>query len=235
MSQPTDRATDSIPSFRSRSDKLYSNVGNPAVLGLIGEAHGKRILDLGCGAAGNGSILSASGAQVYGITLSSSEAAAAGAVLKGCTVADLAVGIPLTSGSHFDIVLLSHVLEHVADPVQLLIEARRVLDSHGWAVIAVPSVTHYAVRLNLLKGNWTYQETGVLDSTHLRFFSLKGIHATLSAARLEVIETAHQAVFPFWFLRSLLPRRVVRAANCLASRVWPELFAVQFVFKVRSF
>ena len=73
----------------------------------------------------------------------------------------------------FDCVVLNDVLEHSEDPRKMLQEARSFLtNGHGYIVASIPNVRYYLVSLNLLlRGQWTYSSSGVLDRTHLRFFT----------------------------------------------------------------
>lgn len=71
----------------------------------------------------------------------------------------------------FDVVLLGDVLEHLADPGAVLTKAATVLAPSGYVVASVPNVAHGSVRLALLRGEFRYSEMGLLDRSHLRFFT----------------------------------------------------------------
>jgi SAM-dependent methyltransferase len=86
----------------------------------------------------------------------------------------------------FDVVLAGDVLEHLVDPRRVLADARSLLAPGGYVVASVPNVAHVDVRMALLCGRFAYRETGLLDATHLRFFT----HDTL----LELFERAGLAV-----------------------------------------
>lgn len=210
--------------------KIYENSGNKTVLAIVNPAVGKRILDLGCGAGANARAMVASGGIVTGVTLSSEEGRKVGREGIPVAVADLRRQLPFHREARFDVVVLSHVLEHLAEPSAILSAAGDLLAPGGTIVVAVPSVTHYTVRLRLLRGDWTYQESGILDWTHLRFFSRPCIQRVLEEAGLAVVEERHEGAFPLWRMRRLLPCVLVDWVNGWSARIWPELFAVQFVF-----
>jgi 2-polyprenyl-3-methyl-5-hydroxy-6-metoxy-1,4-benzoquinol methylase len=71
----------------------------------------------------------------------------------------------------FDVVLFGDVLEHLVDPGAVLAKVARVLAPSGYVVASVPNVAHGSVRLALLRGQFRYSEMGLLDRSHLRFFT----------------------------------------------------------------
>lgn len=216
--------------FAKTPEKAYENSGNPALLSLLPPLAGKAVLDLGCGTGAHMRAFQREGASVVGVTLSPVEARSGRAAGLDIVLADLTRQLPFVSAGRFDLVVLSHVLEHCADPGALLRAARNLLTANGLIALAVPSVTHYPVRLRLLRGDWTYGDTGILDWTHLRFFSLPGIRAVIHREGVRIVAERHDGALPYWLLRGVLPGRLVAALNRLATRHSPELFANQFVF-----
>jgi len=80
---------------------------------------------------------------------------------------------PSTIGT-FDCILYADVLEHLVRPDECLRRQQSVLAPTGEIVASIPNVNHYSVVLPLLRaGEWRYVDSGILDSTHLRFFTLK--------------------------------------------------------------
>lgn len=78
--------------------------------------------------------------------------------------------------NYFDYILFGDVLEHLVDPWQVLLNIKRYLKSDGKILVSIPNVMHISVVKNLINGNWTYEDAGILDKTHMRFFTLKEIH-----------------------------------------------------------
>lgn len=77
-----------------------------------------------------------------------------------------------SSASIYDLVLCLDVLEHMVDPWQMMHKISHVLKPGGIVIASVPNVRHFSVLMPLLfKGQWNYSEEGVLDRTHLRFFT----------------------------------------------------------------
>lgn len=74
--------------------------------------------------------------------------------------------------SSFDLLIAGHVLEHLANPWEVLKKLRKLLKPGGQLVCGLPNVRHHSVVLPLiLRGKWQYEPSGIMDWTHLRFFS----------------------------------------------------------------
>ncbi|MGH7886222.1 MAG: class I SAM-dependent methyltransferase [Candidatus Binatia bacterium] len=91
-------------------------------------------------------------------------------------------------GEGFDVILLGDVLEHLKDPHRVLRKLRDCLNPAGFLVGSVPNVAHASVRLALLGGNFNYTEEGLLDRTHLRFFTRASIMALMREAGYRIRE-----------------------------------------------
>jgi SAM-dependent methyltransferase len=92
----------------------------------------------------------------------------------------------------FDVVIAADVLEHLKDPLSALRRLRGFLNEGGYFVISLPNVAHGSVRIALLQGHFNYRELGLLDATHLRFFTRESIDELLDEADLAVAEVFHQ-------------------------------------------
>ncbi|TQL69397.1 methyltransferase family protein [Nocardioides albertanoniae] len=166
-------------------DLEQPNTSHVQVIDLASAASGPetgatRVLDVGCWTGEVGRILTERGCSVTGIEIDTEAARLAEKVLDRVVVADLDEK-PLTElvepGS-FDVVIFADVLEHLVDPRAALEQARELLAPGGRVVISIPNVTHGSVRLALLQGRWQTTETGLLDRTHIKFYSREGL-ATL--------------------------------------------------------
>ncbi|MFI5626373.1 class I SAM-dependent methyltransferase [Nocardioides sp. NPDC051685] len=162
-------------------DLDHRNTSHVQVLDLAESAastgSGKRVLDVGCWTGEIGRILTERGFVVTGIEIDPEAASLAEKVLERVVVADLDA-TPLTEivepGS-FDVVIFADVLEHLADPRAALEQARDLLAPGGRVVISIPNVTHGSIRLALLQGRWKTTDTGLLDRTHIKFYSRAGL------------------------------------------------------------
>ncbi len=132
----------------------------------------KTILDVGCAAGRLGSELKAKlGAEVWGIENVPDMAKQARNVLDKVysgDVNEIALTLP---PNHFDAIIFADVLEHLPDPSVTLKRLLPTLTPNGKIIISIPNVRHWSVIKGLLEGQWEYEEAGLLDRTHLRFFT----------------------------------------------------------------
>ncbi|MCK9896580.1 bifunctional 2-polyprenyl-6-hydroxyphenol methylase/3-demethylubiquinol 3-O-methyltransferase UbiG [Frankia sp. AgB32] len=210
-------------------DLRYRNGGNPDLLELIDIRPG-RALDCGCGAGDNARLLRERGWRVTGVTIDTSERAAAGRECEQVELADLAHGLPFAPDGSYQLVLLSHILEHLADPVPLLAEARRVLAPGGRILVALPNVLHYRQRAQFVLGRFEYTDTGLMDATHLRFYTVDSARRLLADGGLRIVAATTTGGLPWWRGREFLPSAWVRAADRRALDRLPNLCAWQSLF-----
>lgn len=83
-------------------------------------------------------------------------------------------------GEKFDAITLVDVLEHLQHPEDLLRRLKPLLLDEGQILISIPNIAHASVRLELLNGHFTYEKTGILDNTHLKFFTADSVQALLA-------------------------------------------------------
>ena len=175
----------------------------------------RTVLDIGCGAGLNGAVLRGRGARVVGVDKDAASARGASARLDELLLADLDAPGALAgvlSDRVFDLVLLADVLEHTRDPLRVLREASAHLEDGGHVFVSLPNVAAWTVRKELLAGRFDYADAGIMDRTHLRFFTRASAERLLEDAGLEVLTrdlTPH-------LTRPLLRERVTaRTANGL--------------------
>lgn len=191
--------------FRSEGPPLVSSKAEdyyrrerPDLLALV-PPHARRILDVGCGEGALGARLAAAlGAEVHGIERHAPAAAAARRVLASVIEGDAATAtIPFPEGA-FDCLVYGDVLEHMADPWTLLRSHVRFLRRGGTVVASVPNVRHLSVVLPLLfAGRFEYEDEGILDRTHLRFFTRRSFVDLLAGAGLEDVRLRRECGLAF--------------------------------------
>lgn len=136
-----------------------------------------RILDVGCASGAFGrTIKEKNQVEVWGVELDKEAAAAASNYLDRVFHGDIRLLISKLPDQYFDCVVFNDVLEHIDRPDEVLMTVRSKLSSNGVVVASLPNVRYYPVLTDLvLRGNWEYAESGVLDRTHLRFFTRNSI------------------------------------------------------------
>ena len=130
----------------------------------------------------------------------------------------------------FDAVVCADVLEHLPRPEELLALIHGWLRPGGWLFVSVPNVANFTVRAALLAGRFPYADRGILDRTHLRFFTRRSARDLISSAGFRVRETAATAV-PYELAAGFLGRAPlrgpVRMFASVSARVWPGMFGYQ--------
>lgn len=159
---------------------------------------GAEVLDVGCGPGFVGAALARfKRCRVWGVELNPAAASQARIVYENVAVVDLesAELSACFPEKRFDVVLFLDVLEHLRDPEKILREARKILKPEGFLVVSLPNVTHASLVGELLRGRFDYRLWGLLDETHLRFFSREGLVRLLEAAGYRV-ETIKRVIRP---------------------------------------
>ena len=152
-----------------------------------------RVLDVGCGTGSVSRIIADTrDAKIIGIEPDSCRAAAARA--RGLEVhEELFTPAVLQLLEPFDVIVFADVLEHVADPGNFLQLAHRALLPGGRVIASVPNVAHWSVRVDLLRGRFDYQPTGIRDATHLRWFTAESVRRLFESSGLRVVSLRHTA------------------------------------------
>jgi len=157
------------------------------VIGLVGRD--KRVLELGCASGYMSRVLTERfGARVTGVELNEEMAAEARQHCAQVITGDLdTIDWSTTLGAErFDVVIAADVLEHTRHPAALLAALRPYLADGGYLVASVPNVAHGSVLVELLNGRFSYQPTGLLDDTHIRFFTRDSLYECLEQAGFTV-------------------------------------------------
>lgn len=213
----------------SVDSKRYQNRGNPKLLSLLPPT-AMRVLDVGCGAGDNARLLADGGRSVDGITLSETEAATARRVCNSVIVHDLEFGLPTHLGAPYDAVICSHVLEHLRWPDRLLKEVRELLlPRKGVLLVALPNALFYKNRWRLLTGHFDYEESGLMDASHFRWFTYASSRRLLESAGFYVLSHSGDGSLPLPLVRKVLPTRFVEAVDATATAVLPGLFSYQLL------
>ena len=164
-----------------KSSSYYQNVRHD-LIPLVPD-NAKCILEVGCAAGMTGRELKKrSGAFVAGIEMNNKAACAAKNVLDDVVQGNIEdIELPYSKNS-FDCILFADVLEHLIDPLSVLQKVRPLMKNKGTIVASIPNVQFHGVVHQLIEGNWTYEKEGILDETHLRFFTFKEIEKLFSQA-----------------------------------------------------
>jgi methionine biosynthesis protein MetW len=207
---------------------LDSDESHFLVLDLVAGA--RNVLDVGCATGYLSEAMITRGCEVVAIEVD--EGAAAIARSRGVDVRSGLHTLDDGHVGHFDCLVFADVLEHVCESQQFLKSALRFLRPGGVVVVSVPNIAHWSTRWELLRGRFDYTPTGLLDETHVRFFTTRALETMLRDCGLSVVDRRASAGFcsyPMfrnpelrWQQRKLLRHALGR---------WPTLFAFQLVWK----
>ena len=202
---------------------------------LDGVAGGRAldVLDVGCGAGVLARQIHARGHRLVGVDLYDS--AEAREFCDEFRVTDVEQGLGLEPERTFDVILLSDILEHTRAPEKLLVEARRHLRAGGRILASTGNVANLYIRASLLLGHFDYTERGILDRTHYHLFTTHTFEDLFRTCGFRV-ERSVATPIPFELVAPRLERltKLACAANALAARARPNLFAYQTVLEVSA-
>jgi len=157
----------------------------------VGDNH--RVLELGCSTGYISRLLKERGCRVVGVECDRDAARLAANICDEVVVADLNNMAWIKTATaqlqgRFDVVLMGDVLEHLVHPEEVLRGVRQFLLPGGAAIISLPNIVHWTQRLQNSLGRFDYQSTGLLDHTHLRFFTVRSAWALIANSGYRVVE-----------------------------------------------
>lgn len=181
---------------------------NLAVEELLGRP--RTVLDVGCGPGQNGAVARARGARVTGLERDPHLAGIARTRLDEVLEVDITTdaAVAAIGERRFDTLVFADVLEHLVDPLATLRRFTPLLEDGGHVIVSLPNVAAWPVRLRMLRGDFRYEKSGILDETHLRFFTRESAVRLVEDAGLEVL-SVHQTPMLVRAARDLLARTVV--------------------------
>ena len=150
----------------------------------------KSVLEIGTSTGYMTRVLQERGNRITGVEIDQEAARVAEQYCERMLTADIesALKADALSDSSFDVIIVGDVLEHLRWPNEVLERLKRHLRPGGYLVVSLPNVSHGDVILNLLQGQFPYQNTGLLDITHFRFFGLADVVKLFSSAGYEISE-----------------------------------------------
>ena len=219
--------------YQPKESDPYSS--HAQILELVGEGNGRRLLDVG---SAQGALAQRFMERKFEVTCIEGNPELAAAARGKChqmIVADLDQELPQLTGQ-FDVIVYGDILEHLKNPLEVFVGFNRQLGPSGKVIVSVPNFVHLFVRLSILVGRFEYMDRGILDRTHLRFFTHASFQRFLAQAGLTVDELL---VTPAPLLL-LVPRRhhgwwlrTLNGLNALLARCWKTMFGYQFIAVAR--
>lgn len=201
---------------------------------ILALGDGLRVLDLGFGAGLLARRIRHRCRFLAGIELDPEAAKEGAQYFDAPIVGDLLEGLRGPWDAPFDVVVAGDVLEHLPDPEVALDVLRPLVAKGGRLLASVPNVANVSVRLQLLLGRFDYQDRGILDRTHLRFFTRRTARRLFESHGFGVVSETPTAM-PVELAIPVLGKRplaaAARAAASAFARLLPTLFGYQFVLE----
>jgi 2-polyprenyl-3-methyl-5-hydroxy-6-metoxy-1,4-benzoquinol methylase len=166
----------SLPAQPSEKPAVYFSQPRPEMVKFI-PANAKRILDVGCAEGTFGASLKQMfGSEVWGVEPVPAVAEIASQRLDRVLCGDISAELDQCDDGYFDCIIFNDVLEHLVDPYHVLVDVKRKLSPQGVVVASIPNIRYFPVLKDyVFRGEWRYEDAGIMDKTHLRFFTRKSI------------------------------------------------------------
>ena len=156
-----------------------------------------------------------------------------GGRLDGIVIADLENVTRLPA--EVDAVVLADIIEHLRRPTELLGLVRESLAPDGRLFVSVPNIANVTVRIGLMLGIFEYRDRGILDETHLRFYTMRTIRRDIERAGFRIVATRGSSV-PIRLILPWMPDFILRLGEKLLAIVtqwWRALLAYQIIVVAR--
>ena len=173
--------------YVNKPDDYYEN-DRPEMLAYLPSGI-TTVLDVGCSNGQFGAaVKQQSNAEVWGIEPFESFGKLAIDKLDKVFIASVEITINELPDNYFDVIYFNDVLEHLLDPYTVLAQMKEKLKPAGMVISSIPNIRYFRTFFKLLfKGEWEYQDEGILDRTHVRFFTKKSIANMYKNAGYDVI------------------------------------------------
>ena len=190
-----------------------------------------RILDIGCSSGQLSEEMEKLGHEVTGVDLK--PFGDEGRRMHRFVAANLDEGIPVEVGTGYDAVIAADVLEHVRRPDLILAQLSEVLAPGGLALVSIPNFVHWYPRVRVALGRFDYDDQGILDRGHVRFFTRRSFASLARGAGLRIHRVEPVGV-PMERLVPGRPRWASRLERIdrVAASAMPNLFAYQLLFEL---
>ena len=220
------------------SNSFYSNSGNSKVIQFI-DKNDRLILDVGCGAGDTGKLILSvyPNSEVVGITCSQVEYNQASQNLSCCININVEIeNLPDKYLNLFDVLIFSHVLEHLINPTEVLYKLLPYLKPNGKIIIALPNIANWRERVKLISGKFEYTDGGVMDKTHLHFYTYytapKYLIDPIKELKIEH-HFANGSVPLAFFRHYLFPSEMKQWIDRLGFKYFPNLFGAEILIVAR--
>lgn len=195
----------------------------------------KRVLDVGCSSGYLSKIIKEQlNCIVDGVEIDPDAAILAKEALRHVYIGSIEDDNLLSQiTDSYDVILFMDVLEHLKDPFSILVKVKKLLSPNGFVIASIPNVANWRIRFSLLFGRFEYEESGLLDKSHLRFFTLKALKEMFFRAgyKIDLMDFTLGAPPPMLGGASRSLKDLLKILIKRVTRFFPGFFANQFILK----
>ncbi|SHJ04478.1 glycosyltransferase [Propionispora hippei] len=210
---------------------VYSTIIRQDIVNLIENPKTQAIVVLEIGCACGATLMKIKDgyhkARLYGIELNE-KAALSAKLFAEVIAADIENTILPYPKEYFDYIILADVLEHLENPWRALENIKAYIKPGGQILASIPNIMHFSVLRNLLQGFWSYEEAGILDKTHLRFFTIYEIEKMFQSTGYKM-----NACHPNFIHETAEDRQFILALTSVAgnNRLMDQCRAYQYIVR----
>jgi 2-polyprenyl-3-methyl-5-hydroxy-6-metoxy-1,4-benzoquinol methylase len=211
--------------YQNKKGKYYNNQRTEML--EFFPSNSKTVLDVGCGQGSFAKqIKDLYHTETWGIEYMESHALEAQKVLDKVFIGECEKFIEDLPDNYFDAIYFNDVLEHLFDPYKVLEKMKQKLTAKGMIISSLPNIRyHSALKMLILNKDWKYEDSGVMDHTHVRFFTKKSIERMYNSLGFKILQ--HKGINK---TRSLKPFLYNLLLFCSAS----DIFYVQYATVVKK-
>jgi O-antigen biosynthesis protein len=198
--------------FNKEKDSAHSQITE-----AVGEKN--KVLEFGCGKGFVSEQMQKKFNQITAVEIDPASAKNAEKFCNRIIVGDIEEIDFSKLGKEFDVAVFGDVLEHLKKPEKTLQKTRKLLKKRGGIVVSVPNIANWKIRMKLLTGKFDYTDNGILDKTHLRFFTLKNIKKIIEENGFEIEKVSSVPSAP-------VPTKALKKAM---AKIFPGVFSFQFI------
>lgn len=130
--------------------------------------------------------------------------------------------------NYFDLILLPDVLEHLFEPKMVLNKIKEYLNTNGKIIVSMPNFRHYSALIKIfIKGDFRYEESGIFDYTHLRFYCRKNIQELLESSGYKILKEESS-------IKNYKGKSIAKIINSLTFGLLEEFFSLQYFYVIKK-
>lgn len=217
--------------------KIYPYSSHYDVLKILNKKSNQRILDIGCGDGSFSEKIKRSNYKIGIDYLAGNEKL--NDIFNKYYQYDINKGLheKIYDEEKFDVILLLDVLEHLISPDKILNDCKKIIKDDGKIIVSLPNIANIYVRLNLLFGRFPYSDRGILDRTHLHFFTLGSAKKLLRKHNFIIERIKYTPIPVIEVMPIFLKKNLGMILNYLLfslTLIFRRLLSYQFIFIVKQ-